>query len=135
MKCPKCGFITDWDTLRCPCGYDSERQVKTKAKPVEDSKTEGPFCGVRTQPLSGVGTAIKVIWGICVLGFVACAVLCLLFLFFFATVGGAIGKNDGPHYAPFLLLIALPVGGGLLLIGGIWFSLSRLSKYTPPDTR
>src|ERR1035438_8147875 len=107
MKCPKCGFITDWDSLQCLCGYDGERQTRILSEPVAVSKAEVPL--ERALPHSGIGTAMKAVWIICVIGFAACALVCLLVLFLFATIAGSIGTNDGPHYAPFLLLIALPI--------------------------
>ena len=95
----------------------------------------GPPSGGRAQPRSVVGTAIKSIWVISVLGLAACALAYFLFLFFVATVASGVGRNDGSDYTPLLLLFGLPIACFGLLIGGVLFLLLRPYKPKPPKMR
>jgi uncharacterized membrane protein len=72
----------------------------------------------------GIGSTIAfALLGLCALPFVAYG----FYMGVVVTVLSSIGTNDGPHYAPFWLMILLPIGGGLLLISGIMYILSQLS--------
>ena len=64
-----------------------------------------------------------VIWILVVIGFTVSAIPFLFLLF----VGSSIGVDDGANRVPLLLLILSPVAAVVLLIGGLWFILSRRS--------
>ncbi len=116
MKCPKCGATTPWDTLTCDCGYDYEKQAKTISKAEASSPVRQPV------PRSAIWKlAMSLIWVFLVLGFTAGAIK----LLFFVSVVSSIGVNDGANRTPFLLLILSPVAAVLLVIGGLWFILTR----------
>ena len=125
MKCPKCGWITDWDTLQCPCGYDSTRLIKPVAEPVTNA--DPPPVEKPTPSGSTImNVAIIVIWIVFVLGLTAAA---MAFLFFW-TIAASIGVNNGANRIPMLLMWLCPIGGLLLLVGG-FFSSAMKGDFRP----
>jgi hypothetical protein len=126
MKCPKCGWITNWDTLQCPCGYDSTRVIKpvNNADPLPVEKPVSPAS-------TSMNAAVIVIWTVFVLGLTAAA---MAFLFFW-TIGASIGVNDGANRIPMFLMRLCPIGGLLLLVGGLYFFGSPQEFVEGPNSR
>jgi len=136
MKCPNCGTISEWDTLRCVCGYDAERRSKAACKPVDKASTPVEPVEVRYAPArrvgrSVVGTAAQTVAAIGILAFAGCALLMLFVGGIIVTILGGGSGNDA-FLSPFAMVFGVPVVCGILLIGGVWFALHRLSNYKPP---
>jgi len=81
---------------------------------------------------------VSVLWAILVLGGTA-GIIPFFFLWF---VGSSIGVDDGANRVPLSLLLLSPIVAFLLLIGGLWFILTRrttpdsvTARFGPADAR
>jgi hypothetical protein len=114
MKCPNCGYVTNWDTLQCPCGYDAEKPVRATAArelpvPPDESRPQSPAMAI--------SAVLIAIWVVLVIVLTAGAAV----FFFFVFAGTSIGANDGANRLPALLVWMSPAAGALLMAGGVWF--------------
>jgi hypothetical protein len=135
MKCPKCGWITSWDTLY------SASAVMTARSRYESYPRLARDPGSRCLPQAATHEVFALESGppspsrslVCVRSplWLTCSASALSRLCSVRSDGTTDHTNDGPHYGPFWLIIVVPVGGGLLLISGILYILSQLSRPRP----
>jgi len=117
MRCPKCGWITEWDTLQCPCGYRSARPVQPAVKPVNSADALPPPKKPASPGSTVFYAAVITVWTVFVLALTAAAMaFCFLWM-----IGASVGVNDGANRLPMVLLWLCPPGGLLLLVGGCLF--------------
>jgi hypothetical protein len=116
VKCPRCGSITNWDSLQCSCGYDAEWADPATA----ESAALPP---IRPTSLGRIVLKLLLclVWSVVAIALSAGAMWFLFLLF----VGSSIGVNDGANRVPGLILVLTPIAGVLAIAGCCWFIVRR----------